>query len=263
MSDGPARGLFPFPTETPDVTRDDRNDTDARGDADDRDRSVVATLEAGIALFNAGHVLAARDRWRSTRIAIDDGDATDGDDGDDDADDETDLDATDETERVLRGLVAVATAADRVRGGDRSDAAGHATRAATLLDGVDAEYHGIALEPVREWCRRLAAEPGAAPDDPPPLRIDGVALGFEDLDLAATLSAAPALSAAVDAGDEETMSVAAALAREERGTGRTQVTELVFAYLRRPDARPQIAARIADHVDRERHERRDVSGLFE
>lgn len=224
---------------------DSRSDADGRGD-DDRGERVAAGLEAGIALFNAGYVPAARDRWRSTRVAIAD-------------------DAGTESggERVLRGLVAVATAADHAGSGERSGAADHGTRAVDLLEGIDDACHGIDLDPIREWCRRLAAEPGAIEDDAPPIRIDGVAVGFEDLDLAATLSAATALSAAVDAGDEETMSAAAALAREEHGTGRTQVTELLFAYLRRPEARPQIAARIADHVDRDRRKDRDVSGLFE
>ncbi|WP_281196107.1 DUF309 domain-containing protein [Halorubrum sp. F4] len=231
---------------------DSRGDVDSRGGANDRNEPIAAALEAGIALFNAGYVSAAHDRWKSARMAISD-DAV--------ADDDADIEPGDE--RVLRGLAAVATAADHARGGDRSDAADHATRAVDLLDGIDEACHGIALEPIREWCRRLAAGPGAIGDDPPPIRIDGVAVGFEDLDLAATLSAAPELAAAVDAENEETMSVAAALAREEYGTGRTQVTELVFAYLRRPEARPQIAARIADRVDRDRRERRDVSGLFE
>ncbi|MFC5134308.1 MULTISPECIES: DUF309 domain-containing protein [Haloferacaceae] len=240
------------------MTRDgrgDHGDTNDHGDADslgddDRGERVAAGLEAGIALFNAGYVLAARDRWRSTRVAIAD-------------DAPADAGTEPGGERVLRGLVAVATAADHAGSGERSGAADHGTRAVDLLEGIDDACHGTDLEPIREWCRRLAADPGAIGDGPPPIRIDGVAVGFEDLDLAATLSAASALSAVVDAGDEETMSAAAALAREEHGTGRTQVTELLFAYLRRPEARPQIAARIADHVDRDRRKGRDVSGLFE
>ncbi|MFC5277487.1 DUF309 domain-containing protein [Halorubrum rubrum] len=253
--------------------RDDRpaDASDANGDA--RNEAVDAAFEAGVALFNAGHVLAARDRWEAALNAVVDQDGSDvAAGGNDDATDAA-AECEGEDERVLRGLLAVATAADRARGGERSDAAEHGTRAVTLLGGVGGGYRGLVLEPVREWCRELAdalETPDAAstsPDEPgpepPTLRIDGVAVGFEDLDLAATLAAAPALAAAVDAGDEETLSSAARLAREERGTGRTRVTELVFAYLRRPEARPQIAARIADHVDRDRRERRDVSGLFE
>lgn len=236
------------------MTRDDSGDTDGSHEnglgTTGGDESVAAALEAGVALFNAGHVLAARDRWHSTRLAsIDDA--------------VTSADTESEDDRVRRGLAAVATAADHARDGHRTAVASCATRAITLLDGVDEGSREIDLEPVREWCRRLVGDPEATVTDPPPLRIDGVAVGFEDLDLAATLAAAPTLAAAVDAGSEETMSAAAALARRERGTGRTQVTELVFAYLRSPDARPQIAARLADHVERDRRERRDVSGLFE
>ncbi|RAW45414.1 DUF309 domain-containing protein [Halorubrum sp. 48-1-W] len=243
-------------------------------------------FEAGVALFNAGHALAARDRWQSARIAsVADADVAGADVAGADAADVADADVADadfagadaavaDTEpadqRLRRGLVAVATTADHARNGDRSAVVDHATRALRLLDGLDEESRGIELELVREWCRRLADDPEATVADPeaaavdlPSLRIDGTAVEFEDLDLTATLSAAPALAAAVDAGDEETMSAAVVLAREERGTGRTEVTELVFAYLRRPEARPQIAARIADHVDRDRRKRRDVSSLFE
>ncbi|OYR54480.1 hypothetical protein DJ70_13915 [Halorubrum halodurans] len=267
---------------------DGRVTRDARDDAGGE--TVDAAFEAGVALFNAGHVLAARDRWEAARSAVADGPAADGSDAGEVDDVGGAVDGSDAGEvRVLRGLAAAATAADRAGDGDRSahmrdaersDAAEQGARALTLLEGTGEAYRGLALEPVREWCRRLAAagdtagsDPGpvdATPDpfapsdaDPPTLRIDGVAVGFEELGLAATLAAAPALAAAVDAGEEPTLAAAARLAREERGTGRTQVTELVFAYLRRPEARPQIAARIADHVDRDRRERRDVSGLFE
>ena len=269
------------------------------GDDDASDETVDAAFEAGVALFNAGHVLAARDRWEAARSAIAAADEVDGGGTTDEIGDEVvdidgaaDAEADGEEVRVLRGLIAAATAtdhardgdrSDRMRDGERSDAAEQGTRALDLLEGTGEAYRGLALEPVREWCRRLAADvdtagsvsdepdasdPPDAPDPPdasdrPTLRVGGVAVGFEDLDLAATLSAAPALAAAVDAGDPETLAAAARLAREERGTGRTRVTELVFAYLRRAEARPQVAARVADHVDRDRRERRDVSGLFE
>ncbi|GAA0519139.1 hypothetical protein SAMN04488066_12245 [Halorubrum aquaticum] len=263
------------------MTRDDRGDRGNRGDRgddvrddheasdDDREGPVVAAIEAGAALYNAGHVLAARGLWESTRGALTDRDGP----GLDRREPNTDADGDDTKhgdDRLLRGLAVVATATDHARDGDRSEAADHGGRAVSLLEGIDEGYRGIAVEPMRERCRRLVADPGAADitsetaaTEPPPIRVHGVAVGFEDLDLAATLSAAPALATAVDAGDEGTLSAAARLAREERGTGRTQVTELVFAFLRRPEARPQIAARIADHVDLDRREQRDVSGLFE
>jgi len=122
---------------------------------------------------------------------------------------------------------------------------------------------GVDIEPVRDWCRRLATDPETIERTAPPtLRIEGTALRFGDLDLPAALLARPALAGAVTHGDEATFETAAELAREERGTGRTQFAELLFAFLREPDTRPQVAARFADHVELVQRKRRDVDDLF-
>jgi predicted metal-dependent hydrolase len=207
----------------------------------DRDDVAVA-LDAGAALFNEGHVLAAHEPWEAAWLPLDDGD----------------------DERLLHGLIAAAAATHHATSGNRSGATGCASNAVEYLGGVDGGYRGLSIDPVHEWCRRIAADPTTVERaSPPTLRIRGVAVRFEDLDLAATLAAAPALAEGIAAGDEETLSTAAALAREEHGTGRTTVTELVFDFVREPDARPQVAARIADRVERAERKRRDVDGLFE
>lgn len=204
--------------------------------------AVGPALNAGTALFNEGYRLAAHEPWEAAWLRLDTGD----------------------DERLLHGLIAAAAATHHATERNWSGAVGCAENAVGYLGAVDETHRGFAVEAPREWCRRLAADPEAIERrSPPSLRIDGTVVGFADLDLAATLSAAPALATAVDAGDEETLSTAATLAREEYATGQTQVTELLFAFLRQPDARPQIAARIGDHVDLARRERRDVDGLFE
>ncbi len=204
-------------------------------------QDVDPALRAGVALFNEGQYLAAHEPWEAAWLTLGKGD----------------------DERLLHGLIQFAAATHHARTGNDSGAVGTAEGALGYLDGLGERHRGLALEPVREWCRSVAADPAAIAEDvPPTLRIGGEAIGFDDLDLAATLAVLPAIAEATGIGDEGTMETAAEFAREERGTGRTRFAELAFAYLREPDARPQIAARIADHVDRKRRQRDDVDGLF-
>ena len=203
--------------------------------------AVSAAVAAGAALFNEGHVLAAHDPWEAAWLPLDDGD----------------------DERLLHGLIAAAAATHHATERNWSGAAGCAANAVGYLAAVDDAARGVDVPSVREWCRRLAADPETVERaGPPALRVDGEAPTFADLDLPAALLAAPPLAGAVDRGDEATVEAAAALAREERGTGRTQFAELLFAFLREPDARPQVAARLADHVELAERKRRDVDDLF-
>ncbi|QAU13350.1 hypothetical protein EKH57_11820 [Halorubrum sp. BOL3-1] len=223
-------------------------------DSDDRDDRIVA----GAALFNEGHLLAARDVWEAGRRPPDDG-GTGGDEG------------------LLRGLAATASATHRAADGDESGAVESAETAVATLEGVP-DSRGVALPPVREQAERLAVDPdvsdpepaGAEDVDPnragsrvaPRIRVDGGTPSFDGLSLAVVRFAAPALARAGEPGDAEALATAADLAGEERGTGRTRFAELLFAYLRTPDARPQVAARLSDHVAIEERKRRDVDGLF-
>jgi hypothetical protein len=216
-------------------------DGSATGGDPDEAPSVSAAVAAGAALFNEGHVLAAHDPWEAAWLPLDEGD----------------------DERLLHGLIAAAAATHHATERNWSGATGCAANAARYLDGVEDAARGVDVATVRAWCRRLAADPETIERaEPPSIRVDGAAPGFADLDLAATLLAAPALADATAHGDEETFEAAAALARAERGTGRTRFAELLFAFLREPDARPQVAARLADHVELAERKRRDVDDLF-
>ena len=203
--------------------------------------TVPAALRAGAALFNEGYVLAAHDPWEAAWLPLAEG----------------------PDERLLHGLIAAAAATHHAGARNWSGAVGCAGNAVEYLDGVGSMPRGVDIEPVRDWCRRLATDPETIERTAPPtLRIEGPALRFGDLDLPAALLAAPALAGAVTHGDEATFETAAELAREERGTGRTQFAELLFAFLREPDTRPQVAARFADHVELVQRKRRDVDDLF-
>ncbi len=205
---------------------------------------IEVALRAGAALFNEGFVLAAHDPWEAAWLPRN---ANDDDD-----------------ERLLHGLIATAAATHHASNRNWAGAVGCAENADEYLTPLEATCRGLALNPVREWCRRLASDPETIERRSPPLiQFEGTAIGFADLDLAATAVAAPVVAEAVPAADEAVVSAAADLAREEYGTGRSAVAELLFAFLGQPDARPQIVARLADHVDRAERKRRDVDGLFE
>ncbi|QUO47933.1 DUF309 domain-containing protein [Halorubrum ruber] len=229
----------------------DRDSAPDRGARDALSASVAIT--AGAALFNEGQFLAARDVWEGERQP------SDGDDSD------ADSDTPDDVERLLRGLAATAAATHRASDGDRSGAAERADNAVAALANIS-DPRGVELGPVREWAERLAATPGDTGDTDaataPRIRIDDETPTFDDLSLAAAGVAAPALARGGEPGDAAVLATAAEFAREERGTGRTEFAELLFAYLRAPDARPQVAARLGDHVEREARKRRDVDGLF-
>lgn len=215
---------------------------DSDADTDESDPpSVPVALCAGAAIFNEGHVLAAHDPWEAAWLPLSDG----------------------RDERLLHGLIATAAATHHAIEHNWSGAVGCADNAAAYLGDMGAAPRGVDVLPVRDWCRRLAADPELIERSSPPLiRIEGTPPRFDDLDLSAALLAAPALADAVDPGDVATFETAAELAREEQGTGQTQFTELLFAFLRTPDARPQVAARLADHVELAARKQRDVDDLF-
>ena len=219
------------------------SDRDSRGQSDRDPADGAERVVAGAALFNERHLLAAQSVWEATPTASS----------------ET---REEDAERLLRGLGATAAATRRAVDGDGQEASGHAEDAAVALAAVT-DPQGVAVTPVREWAERLAAAPdGAESATPPRVRVDDETPTFGDLSLGAAGLAAPALAAAGEPGDEATLATAAEFASEARGTGRTEFAELLFAYLRTPDARPQVAARLGDHVEREERKRRDVDGLF-
>ena len=226
---------------------DPGHDGDARADAERDADDVDAALAAGAALFNEGYVLAAHDPWEAAWLPLD----ADGDDG------------VAADERLLHGLIAAAAATHHARSRNWSGAVGCATNAVEYLGAVDRTGRGVNVGPIREWCRRLAADPETIERArPPAIRIGDAAPGFDDLDLRAVLLAVPVLAGEIEVGTEATLERAAEIAREERGTGRATVTELLFAYLRDPETRPQVAARIADRVELVERKRRDVDDLF-
>ncbi|ELZ51810.1 hypothetical protein C464_00404 [Halorubrum coriense DSM 10284] len=218
------------------------SDRDSR-ERGDRDATRADRVIAGVALFNERRFLAARRVWEAPLGTSNDARGED-------------------AERLLRGLAATAAATYRAADGDAAGASERAEDAVAALAAVS-DPGGVAVAPVGEWAERLAVAPEEAGSATPPrVRVDGETPTVGDLPLGAAGLAAPALAGAGEPGDAATLATAAEFAAAERGTGRTEFAELLFAYLRTPDARPQVAARLGDHVEREERKRRDVDGLF-
>ncbi|MFB6304110.1 MAG: DUF309 domain-containing protein [Haloferacaceae archaeon] len=202
-----------------------------------------AALRAGVAVFNAGYHHAAHDAWEDRWLDLDDGTPD---------------------ERFLHGLIQFTAAVHHAERRNWSGATGLAASARGYLDGLGAVHHGVELDPVRDYLRRLGADPETIERTPsPPLRHEGRALSLADLDAEASFEAAVALAESDDRFDEATVEAAAAYAREElaeRGRGRFLALLMDFA---RDENRAVVYRRLTEHVERRRQRDRDVDGLFE
>ncbi|MFQ3320439.1 MAG: hypothetical protein ACI8UR_002430 [Natronomonas sp.] len=193
-------------------------------------------LRAGIALFNAGHYLAAHEPWE-----------------------ELWLDApTGERDDCIQGLVQATAATHKARTGNWSGAVGLAESAAEYLAACDG---ALEVTPLITWLRRLASDPELAERERPPiLRPDGETVTVKHVQFPTAAIAADAL--AETRGDETVeQAVEYAIADIEADDETSDFVMLTLAYLR--DDSPAVRQRIADHVDRRRMRESDVEGLFE
>jgi len=173
---------------------DERADDGHVGDEGTVPTVPAARSNAGAALFNEGYVLAAHDPWEAAWLPLAEG----------------------PDERLLHGLIAAAAATHHAGARNWSGRSAAARERGRVPRRCRIDAAGVDIEPVRDWCRRLATDPETIERTAPPtLRIEGTALRFGDLDLPAALLAAPALAGAVTHGDEATFETAAELAREE------------------------------------------------
>jgi len=217
-----------------DVTRDsDRPPTES---------GFGVGLRAGIALYNAGEYHAAHDPWEAEWLPLEGGD----------------------DERFLQGLIQFTAAVHHADRGNDSGATGLAESAAGYLEGLPEVTHGVALDAVREFLDRLAEDPGVVRGrSPPPLVYKGRPLDPADLDPPAAFEAAEAIAEEVDGFDGGIVADAVRYAREERHTGRTRFTALVYDLVGDPSHRPVAYRRLADLVERRRARDDDVDALFE
>jgi len=214
------------------VTEPRESETPPSDRPDDPER-VEPALRAGLALYADGQFHAAHEPWEAVW-----------------------LDATGETERFLHGLIQVTAALHHTTEQNWAGARGLAESAPEYLAGLE-RPHGVDLDPVREFCRRLAADPVVAERaPPPPVASHGRRVGFDDLELPG-LRRATAAVAAETSYDADVFASAVDFAD---GTG--PFRPLLVDFLGRAADRRVVYRRLSEHVDRRRREAADVRGLF-
>jgi predicted metal-dependent hydrolase len=202
-----------------------------------------AHLRAGVAVYDEGRYHAAHDAWEEYWL---------------------DLESGTDDERLLHGLIQFTAVVHHARERNWSGAVGLAESAGEYLADLPAGYRGIALDPVRQFLARMAADPEHLERvGPPSLTHEGESLGYDDLDFEATTVVATVLTEA-DGYDEAAMERAIEYAREEVDAGTSGTyTGLVFSFVRDPAKRGIVFQRLAEHIQRERSREADVEGLFD
>jgi predicted metal-dependent hydrolase len=200
------------------------------------------SLRAGIAIYNAGRYHAAHDAWEEYWLDLGSGD----------------------DERFLHGLIQFTAVVHHASDENWSGAQGLAESAGEYLSDLPADYRGVNLDDVRPFLARVADDPEAVDwDAPPKLTHEGAAVGYDDLDFAATAVAAEVLAEA-DGYDESVVADAIDYARrelDERGEG--SFVGQLFAFVQEADERAFVYTHLAHHVERERQKDDDVAGLFD
>jgi predicted metal-dependent hydrolase len=207
---------------------------------------VRAHLQAGIAVFNEGEYHAAHDAWEDRWLDLEEG--------------------TDD-ERFLHGLIQFTAAVHHATNGNDEGARGLAESAAEYLDGLGDTHRGVALDTVRPFLSRLAADPALlarAEPEPPQLTYEGRALAYDDLGVEATAIAAEILAEEM-AFDPAPIRRATTYAREDLSVGyeSSEFVALLFDFVREPENRGIVHDRLAAAVSKRAREEDDVAGLFD
>jgi hypothetical protein len=200
-------------------------------------------LRAGAALYNEGRYHAAHDAWEARWL---------------------DAETGTPDERFLLCLIQFTAVVYHAAVRNWAGAASLADSASEYLADLPATYRGVPRAPILDCLDRASADPehierGGAPE----LVVEGVAVGYEDLQFEASATVAPIL-ASEDGFDQAPIQSAIEYARAEvSDAGGGTFTGLVFSFVRDPAKRGFIYQRLADHVEREAAKASDVEGLFE
>lgn len=202
-----------------------------------------AALRAGIAVYNAGEYHAAHDAWEGYWL---------------------DLDADTDDERFLHGLIQFTAAVYHARRGNWSGATGLCGSAAGYLTPLPDDYRGVDVAAVRSYLTALRRDPERIERGPPfALTLDGDVLTPADLDFEAAAVAAGVIAEEYDRYDDAVVAEGVSLARDELDTGRARYVTFVMDFAADATNRDIVYQRLREHVERERHRRHDVDGLFD
>ncbi len=201
-------------------------------------------LRAGMAIYNAGGYHAAHDAWEEHWL---------------------DLESGTDDEFLLHGLIQFSAAIYHARNRNWAGATGLATSAGEYLDPLSPQYRQVNLEAVRSYLHRLGTDPELIERGRPlALRHGGERVRLDDLDFEETAVAARVLAEEHSGeSEEELIEDAIRFARQELSKTNSAIVPLLFDYVREPESRGIIRTRLGEHVDRKRHRRDDVSGLFD
>lgn len=192
-------------------------------------------LRAGIALYNAGHYLAAHEPLEESWLEAPAGERDD----------------------CLQGLIQATAAIYKSRVGNESGAVGLAESAVEYLHDCESIDVGALLA----WLGRLAEDPELGERERPPrLQIDDETVTVDDLLFPAAAIAARALAETRGHDTVET-AIAYAEADVEAGRETSPLVTLTFDYLR--DVSPIAKRRLEEHARRRQTRDADVEGLFE
>lgn len=205
-------------------------------------------MRVGIALYNAGRYLAAREpleeRWLGSPAG--------------------------ERGECLRGLVQASAAVYNSRGGNEPGAPDLAESAPDLAESASGHLDGcevIDVDALGGWLDRLAADPTLGErEEPPEIRLDGPetvgpeAIGVYDLTPEGVVAAAEAVAGTTD---DDLLRAAAGYAESalDDGDESSPFVTLTLDYVRDPT--PIVRQRLREHVGRRRTRTADVEGLFE
>lgn len=196
-------------------------------------------VRAGVALFNAGHYLAAHEPWEEEWLEVPAGERDD----------------------CVQGLVQATAATHKARIGNWSGAVGLAESGIEYLEACGDADLDVDVDRLVAWLERLAADPELGERErPPALRLDGEVVTTADLTFPAAGIAADAL--AETRGDEVVeRAVEYAVTDLDAGEETSPFVTLTLDYLRGGDG--TVRRRLAEHVQRRQNRDADVDGLFE
>jgi predicted metal-dependent hydrolase len=215
------------------------------GQLDDApDGRLAVVLQAGAAIYNAGHHHAAHDAWEDYWLELKDG--------------------TDD-EQLLHGLIQFTAVVYHGTEGNWSGAQGLADSAVGYLSTLSPDARGVNLGDVEAYLGRVAVDPETLERrSPPELRIEDERVRLDGLSLSAAMAAAPVLATELDGVDPDVVDLALDYARAERDGGvQTTFIALVRDFVGEQRRRPLVYQRLAQQVQRRRQRENDVQGLFE
>jgi hypothetical protein len=189
-------------------------------------------LRIGVALYNAGHYLAAHEPLETLWLEK----------------------PASERDDCLQGLIQAAAAIHKAQVGNATGATGLADSARGYLDACDA----VEVGKLAAWLGELETDPGGDREAPPELRVDGKSVGLHGLSPTEIVVAGAAVAETTD--DDLLESAVEHADADLDGSASDPLVALLVDWLAEPTT--TVRQRLEAHVDRREMRESDVEGLF-